>query len=88
MVGRTISSGSNMSWGGGVGRGLDQRRYAEVMRDKIVHKEQPLERGSGFTESSSPKESSLKHNTRRGSIYILIGIIVVALLIGLIWFAF
>jgi hypothetical protein len=57
------------------------------MRDKIVHKEQPLERGEGFTEPSSPKSSSLKHNSRRGSIYILIGTIIVALVIGLIWFA-
>jgi hypothetical protein len=31
---------------------------------------------------------SVKHNTRRGSVYMLIGIILIALFFGIIWFVF
>jgi len=64
---------------------IDARRRADLMREEIVHEELRQERW-GRDVPDEDAEDSLKNNARKGSIYILIGIIVVALLIGLVWF--
>jgi len=67
---------------------IDARRRADLMRAEIVHEELRQERWGHDVPDEDP-EDSLKQSSRPGSIYMLIGgIMLVALIIGLIWFVF
>jgi len=66
---------------------IDARRRADLLMTEIDHKELRQERWSPYFPSGNAA-NSLKHNTRRGFIYGLIGIVLVALFVGLVWFLF
>jgi len=59
---------------------IDGRSRVDLMREEIVHEELRQERWGRDV------PDSLKRSTRRVSIYMVIGVISVALLVGLIWF--
>ena len=73
-----------MSWGRGQPQEPLVSKMVQIKGEEALQKQ----RTADSYYRNIALANSVKHNTRRGSIYMLIGIIFIALFFGIIWFVF